>query len=59
MVTHSPNIAVVRDAEQIIDAVIDRANGNQVIYTMGSIESPQINKYLVGVFICLGMRLRP
>lgn len=49
MVTHSPNIAVVCDAEQIIHAFIDRANKNQVIYTMGSIESPQINKYLVDV----------
>lgn len=49
MVTHSPNIAVVCDAEQIIHAFIDRANKNEVIYTMGSIESPQINKYLVDV----------
>ena len=49
MVTHSPNIAVVCDAEQIIHAFIDRANRNKVIYTMGSIESPQINKYLVDV----------
>lgn len=49
MVTHSPNIAVVCDAEQIIHAFIDRVNGNQVTYTMGSIESPQINKFLVDV----------
>jgi hypothetical protein len=49
MVTHSPNIAVVCDAEQIIHAFIDRENGNRVIYTMGAIESPQINKYLVDV----------
>lgn len=49
MVTHSPNIAVVCDAEQIVHAFIDRANKNQVVYTMGSIESPQINKYLVDV----------
>jgi predicted ATPase len=49
MVTHSPNIAVVCDAEQIIHAFIDRANGNKVVYTMGSIESLQINKYLVDV----------
>lgn len=49
MVTHSPNIAVVCDAEQIVHAFIDRANRNQVIYTMGSIESPQINKYLIDV----------
>ncbi len=49
MVTHSPNIAVVCDAEEIIHAFIDRANGNRVIYTMGAIESPQINKFLVDV----------
>jgi predicted ATPase len=49
MVTHSPNIAVVCDAEQIVHAFIDRADGNRVVYTMGAIESPQINKYLVDV----------
>ena len=49
MVTHSPNIAVVCDAEQIIHASIDRANKNRVIYTMGAIKSPQINRYLVDV----------
>ena len=49
MVTHSPNIAVVSDAEQIIHAHIDRAAGNAVIYTMGAIESPAINRFLVDV----------
>ncbi len=49
MVTHSPNIAVVCDAEQIIHAYIDRSNKNRVIYTMGAIESPQINKYVIDV----------
>ena len=49
MVTHSPNIAVVCDAEQIIHAHIDRAAGNEVIYPMGAIESPAINRYLVDV----------
>jgi energy-coupling factor transporter ATP-binding protein EcfA2 len=49
MVTHSPNIAVVCDAEQIIHAHIDRAAGNAVIYTMGAIESPSINRFLVDV----------
>lgn len=49
MVTHSPNIAVVCDAEQIIHAHIDRSAGNKVIYTMGSIELPTINRYLVDV----------
>lgn len=49
MVTHSPNIAVVCDAEQIIHAHIDRAAANRVVYTMGSIESPDINRYLIDV----------
>jgi predicted ATPase len=49
MVTHSPNIAVVCDAEQIIYAHIDRADGNAVIYKLGAIESPAINRYLVDV----------
>jgi DNA repair exonuclease SbcCD ATPase subunit len=49
MVTHSPNIAVVCDAEQIIHAHIDRSAGNSVIYTMGGIESPDINRFLVDV----------
>ncbi|NWH07803.1 MAG: ATP-binding protein [Alphaproteobacteria bacterium] len=49
MVTHSPNIAVVCDAEQVIHAHIDRAAGNAVIYTMGAIESPDINRFLVDV----------
>ena len=49
MVTHSPNIAVVCDAEQIIHASIYRENRNEVVYTMGSIESPQINKHLIDV----------
>ncbi len=47
MVTHSPNIAVVCDAEQIIHAHIDRSTCNAVIYTMGAIRSPEINRYFV------------
>ncbi len=49
MVTHSPNIAVVCDAEQIIHAHIDRTASNAVIYTTGAIESPNINRFLVDV----------
>ena len=49
MVTHSPNIAVVCDAEQIVHSHIDRANKNKVVYTLGAIEAPQINSYLVDV----------
>ena len=49
MVTHSPNIAVVCDAEQIIHAFIHRANRNQVIYTMGAIEAPELNRHAIDV----------
>lgn len=49
MVTHSPNIAVVCDAEQVIYTRIDRAAGNAVVYTLGAIESPEINSLLVDV----------
>ena len=49
MVTHSPNIAVVCDAEQVIHAEIDRAEKNRVSYEIGSIESEQMNKYLIDV----------
>lgn len=49
MVTHSPNIAVVCDAEQIIHAFIDRANKNKVIYTTGAIEALELNRHVVDV----------
>ena len=49
MVTHSPNIAVVCDAEQIVHAFIDRGNKNQVIYTTGAIEAPELNRHVVDV----------
>lgn len=49
MVTHNPNIAVVCDAEQIIHSSIDRANGNRITYTSGSIENPLINKHVLDV----------
>jgi predicted ATPase len=49
MVTHSPNIAAVCDAEQIVHSHIDRGTGNAVVYTTGAIESPEINRYLVDV----------
>src|SRR6185295_1669584 len=49
MVTHSPNIAVVCDAEQIIHANIERAQGNKVDYTMGGIEALDINRHAIDV----------
>ena len=49
MVTHNPNIAVVCDAEQIIHAAIDKAHGNSITYTPGSIEDKEINKHIIDV----------
>lgn len=49
MVTHNPNLAVVTDAEQVICAKIRKDRGNEVAYTSGSIEEPEINKKIVDV----------
>ncbi|MCK0103230.1 TrlF family AAA-like ATPase [Pseudohalocynthiibacter sp. F2068] len=49
MVTHSPNIAVVCDAEQIILSEIDRTHGNKVKYESGSIESYSLNQAALDV----------
>jgi ABC-type lipoprotein export system ATPase subunit len=49
MVTHNPNIAVVCDAEQIVHASIDRAKGNRITYTSGSIEDRVMNKHALNV----------
>ena len=39
IVTHSPNLSVVCDAEQIIAASIDKANKDHVAYISGAIEN--------------------
>lgn len=49
MLTHSPNIAVVCDAEQVIHSEINRADDNKVMYALGSIESETLNQYLLDV----------
>jgi len=49
IVTHNPNLAVVCDAEQIIHARIDKADGNQMIYAAGSIENASITQLIVDV----------
>lgn len=48
VVTHNPNIAVVCDAEQIVHASMDKST-NQIRYTSGSIECPDINKKIVDI----------
>ncbi len=50
MVTHSPNLAVVADAEQIIYVSIDKESGkNEFSFQSGAIENPEINKRIVDV----------
>lgn len=49
IVTHSPNLAVVCDAEQVIHAHHDKVNRNTVTYTCGAIENPLINRKLLDV----------
>lgn len=49
MVTHNPNLAVVCDADQIIQMKIDKQNGNTVSYESGAIENPTINKIIVDI----------
>src|SRR5438128_4260794 len=49
IVTHNPNLAVACDAEQIVCAKMDQANGNRVDYISGAIEDPQINQLLINI----------
>lgn len=49
MVTHNPNLAVVCDADQVIHATIDKAQGNAITYSAGAIEDPPINQAIVDV----------
>ena len=49
MVTHNPNLAVVCDADQVIQMKIDKLNGNEVSFESGAIEDPSINKIIVDI----------
>jgi len=49
LVTHNPNLAVVCDAEQVVHAKILKEDGNEVVYTSGSIENVEINVKIVDV----------
>lgn len=49
IVTHNPNLAVVCDADQIIHASMDKANGNAITYTSGALENPITSKYVTDV----------
>lgn len=49
IVTHNPNLAVVCDADQIIHAALDKADGNRITYTAGSLENPIMNRFAINV----------
>ena len=49
IVTHNPNLAVVCDADQIIHASIERANGNRITYKTGALEHPEMNRFAIDV----------
>lgn len=49
IVTHNPNLAVVCDAEQIVNVRIDKTNGNKVHINTGAIENLEINNKLVEI----------
>jgi hypothetical protein len=49
IVTHNPNLAVVCDADQVIHASMDKANGNAITYESGALENPAIGRYVTDV----------
>ena len=49
IVTHNPNLAVVCDADQVIYASMDKADGNAITYTSGALENPVITKHVTDV----------
>ncbi|NCI48228.1 TrlF family AAA-like ATPase [Sediminibacterium soli] len=49
LVTHNPNLAVVCDADQVINMQIEKENKNTVKCTSGSIENESINKAIINI----------
>ncbi|MDC1205477.1 AAA family ATPase [Candidatus Pacebacteria bacterium] len=49
MATHNPNLAVVADAEQIINVSIEKKEGNDFSFHSGAIENPDTNKRVVDI----------
>ncbi|MBE2233091.1 MAG: PHP domain-containing protein [Anaerolinea sp.] len=49
IVTHSPNLAVVCDADQVIHASMDKVKGNAITYVSGSLENPSMIGYVTDV----------
>lgn len=49
IVTHNPNLAIVCDADQIINMKIEKENKNTVKFISGAIENSMINKAIVNI----------
>ena len=49
IVTHNPNLAIVCDADQIINMQIEKENKNTVNFSSGAIETSMINKAIVNI----------
>ncbi|MGD9791617.1 MAG: TrlF family AAA-like ATPase [Phycisphaerales bacterium] len=49
IVTHNPNLAVVCDADQIIHASMDIADGHRITYKTGALENPAMNEFTIKV----------
>lgn len=49
IVTHNPNLAVVCDADQVVHASIDKADGNAVTYLSGALEDPAMSQFVTDV----------
>jgi predicted ATPase len=49
IVTHNPNLAIVCDADQIINMHIEKDNKNRVKYESGAIENTMINKAIINI----------
>lgn len=49
IVTHNPNLAIVCDADQIINMQIEKENKNTVRFVSGAIENDLINKAIVNI----------
>lgn len=47
--THNPNLAVVADAEQIINVRIDKMNGNEFSFKSGAIENEAMNLAVIDI----------
>ena len=49
IVTHNPNLAIVCDADQIINMQIEKENKNTVKFHSGAIEDGVMNKAIINI----------